>query len=215
MKPQRSGNKRASETSQMQVQHLGPQVGLPDRLRMTFRAVERHNLALTDAISSIAIGCNTVAAPFKTVSGGEVCQYYEWIKAAYDRAYVIRSRIHVQIINTTVADSVLACLSYDGDTTVSTNMNSLCELPHSKDKLIGYFAAGTNSATFTNSYSPMKFQGFAYNSPENASDGLSEPSNPYYYILSLQSVAAGTGNMSVKVTVEYDVELTERISPPP
>lgn len=215
MKLQKSNKKRASEHSQMQIQHLGPQVGLPDRLRLTVRAVERHNVALTDAISSIAIGCNTVAAPFITVSTGEVCQYYEWIKAAYDRAYVIRSRIHVQIINTTVSDSVLACLSFDGNTTISTNMNSLCELPHSQDKLIGYFAAGTNSATFTASYNPLKFQGFPYNSPENASDGLAEPTNPYYYILSLQSVAAGTGNMSVKVTVEYDVELTERISPPP
>lgn len=191
-----------------------PAVGLADRTRMTVRAATRYNIAHTGAIDSHAIGCNTPLVPFKSVTTGEVPNYITWMMQAYDMGYTVRSRIKVEITNSTVADSVLVALSFDGNTTVTSAIDTLAESRHAKSGMLSHYQGGRTHITLSNEYSPYKFQGFPYNSAANAFT-TTDPANPYYYILSVRSVAGGPGNVAVHVLVEYDIEFSELTSPAP
>lgn len=193
---------------------LGPRAGPADTCRMTVRMATRYNTDHTGAISSQAFGCNTPIAPCRTVTTGEVPSYLTWMRLAYDRGYVVTSRIRVQVINTTVADSLMVVLSHDGNTNVSTDIDVLAETRHARSGMVGYYSGGKNSIVFNDSYAPRKFQAMSWNSADNAFT-TGDPANPYFWLVSVQSVAGGVGNIAYSVSIEYDIEFAELTAPPP
>jgi len=204
-----------ANTSRQRDSVTVPRVGPTDTTRMTVRASCRFTEAVTSgSIFSYAIGCNTPITPFKTAQTGEVPSYLTWMKTAYDRGYTVRSRLRVEFINGTIADSLMCVQSYDGDTSVSTSIDTLAESRHAQSAVIGYYSGGKNAVTMYADYSPFKFQGFAYNSPDNAFTSA-DPPQPYYWIVSFRSLTGGVGNMTVMMTVEYDIEFAELTVPPP
>jgi len=191
-----------------------PGVGLPPKLRMKVRAVSNHAYAIAGSTVSHAIGCNTPITPFRTVTTTNVPAYIDWLHDAYENIYTVRAHITVELLNVTVADSVFTVLSYDSDTTVSTDIASLGEQRGSKSRVLGYFSAGSNKAVLSSEFRPEINLGIPYNSVNNLCT-TGDPADPYFWVISVKSAGGGTGNIAYRIIVDYDVEFDQLIAPTP
>jgi hypothetical protein len=149
-----------------------------------------------------------------TATTGEVPSYLGYLTQAYENLYVVRSRIHVELINSTVADSISVALGFDGNTAGATTINTLSETRDGVGKTIGYYSAGNNKAVLSSVFTPERFMSIPPNSVNNICVGGAPP-DQYYWILGMQSIAGGTGNLGARVVVEYDVVFTQLVAPPP
>lgn len=188
--------------------------GMPSRQRITLRAVANYSVAVATPIVSHAIGCNTPNQPFRTVSTTDTPGYLSWLQDAYEHCFTRASRIRIELINTTVGDSIFTVLSRDSDTTVSTNISDLAETRRAQSKVLGYFSAGTNMVRFTDEFRPYQALGVAWNSPDNKV-GVGDPALPYYWIVSVKTSGGGTGNVAYRVIVDYDLEFADLKAPAP
>lgn len=188
--------------------------GLPKIMSVTLRAASTWNLAYDGTFRTMGFGCNTPFSPFQTYTTAEVPSYIGYLTLAYEQCYVRASRIRVETINSTVADSISIALGKDGNLSGSHTLNSIGEQNGGRTSVIGYFSGGSNRGILVSDFRPGKDMGIPVNSPDNICTG-GNPPNPYFWILGLQSVAGGTGNVGFKVIVEYDLDFVQLVSPPP
>lgn len=174
-----------------------------------------HNLGHAGTLQSVGMCCNDPYRAFVNITTSEVPAYLAFMSQAYDNLYVVQSRVRAEVINSTVSDSILTVLSYDGTDTGTITINDAAESYNASARTIGYFSAGNNRAVHNGVYTPGRYQGVAPNSPDNICKGGAAPPNPYYYVLSVQTVAGGTGNIATHIEVEYDVCFTELKKPSP
>jgi len=205
--------KRADGNSSKVVLHRG--VGLPPRLGITLRASTAWNLNHAGTGQAFGITCNDPYRPFTTYTTTELPAYLTFLSQAYDQLYVIRSRVRVELINSTVADSLGTALGFDGNTGGTPTYEDVVESRDSQSRMIGYYTAGNNMAQYYSSYTPEKYQGVACNSPDNICKAGAAPPNPYYWIGAILSIAGGTGNVGARIVVEYDVVFAELKLPSP
>lgn len=189
-------------------------VGLPPVGRYTLKATSAYNLSTAGTRITHAVGCNTPFQPFRTVTTTVVPQYLTYLAQAWDRVYVRESRIKVEIVNTTVADSIFVVLSMDGNTSVATDINALADLRFSKSDTLGYFTGGNTKTVFTGVFKPQTHLGIPANSAENVCLG-GDPSDPYFWAITEEPSAATVGNLAYRVSVEYDLVFSELKSPAP
>lgn len=192
-----------------------PGVGMSEKLQCTLRASTVYNLAHTSAIKQAAVGCNTPYAPFRTETTSELPGYITFLNTAYDNVFVREARIVVEIVNSTVADSITTVLSYDADSSVSTDIKELSEQRYSKTQTLGYFSAGSNRTVHRGTFTPQGFLGINPNNSSNTCYGATDPADPYFWVISAKSVGGGEGNVAYRVTVEYDLEFSQLKSPQP
>lgn len=213
VKRQRKQQKLANSNSSKVVLHRG--VGLPPRLGTTLRASTAWNLNHAGTFQPFGVTCNDPYRPFATYTTAEIPAYLTYLSLAYDQVYVIRSRVHVELINSTVADSIATAIGFDGNTGGTPSYDNVAESREAQSRLVGYYTGGSNMVVFNSSYSPEKFQGVAPNSVDNICKAGAAPPNPYYWIAGIQSVAGGTGNVGARIIVEYDVVFAELKLPSP
>jgi len=189
-------------------------VGMPAVYRRTLRATSSYNQAVAGVIVSHAVGCNTPFQPFRSVTTSIVPQYLALLAGAYDRVYVERARIEVELVNSTMADAVFTVLSFDGNTTVSTDVNELSDYRYSQSKTLGYYSGGNTRVVFHSNFAPETHLGIPARSAENVCLG-GDPSDPYYWVVTVKPAAAATGNVVYKITVVYDLVFSELKGPTP
>jgi len=192
-----------------------PGIGLSEMLQCTLRASTVYNIALTTANKQVAIGCNTPYQPFRTETTTEKPGYMTYLNTAYENVYVREARIIAEVVNSTVADSITTVLSYDSETTVSTDIKELSEQRYAKTQTLGYFSAGSNRTVHRGTFTPQGFLGINPNNAANTCYGAADPADPYYWILSVKTVGGGEGNVAFRITVEYDLEFSQLKSPQP
>jgi len=205
--------KRGKSNSSRLVLHRG--VGLPPRLGTTLRASTAWNLNHAGTVQPFGVTCNDPYRPFATYTTAEIPSYLTFLSLAYDQVFVTHARVHIELVNSTVADSLATTLGFDGNTGGTPSYNDVAESRDAQSRLIGYYTAGNNMAAFNSDYSPEKYQGIAANSPDNICKAGAAPPNPYYWIAAVQSVAGGTGNVGARIIVEYDVVFAELKMPSP
>ena len=195
------------------VVHRG--VGLPPKFGVTLRGTTAWNLNHAGSFQPFGVTCNDPYRAFATYTTSEIPSYLTFLSLAYDQLYVVRSRVRIELVNSTVADSIATVLGFDGNTAGTPTYDNVAESRDAKSRLVGYYSAGNNMSVFNSSYTPVKYQGIAPNSPDNICKAGAAPPNPYYWIGGIQAVAGGTGNVAARVIVEYDVVFTELKMPPP
>jgi hypothetical protein len=205
--------KRGKSNSSKVTLHRG--VGLPPKFGTTLRASTAWNLNHAGTIQRFGVTCNDPYRPFATFTTAEIPAYLTYLSQAYDQVYVIRSRVHVELINSTVADSIAMTLGFDSDTAGTPAYNDIAESRDAQSRMVGYYTAGNNMTTFNSEYTSREYQGIPADSPDNICKAGVAPPNPYYWIAGLQSVAGGTGNVGARVIVEYDVVFAELKLPSP
>jgi hypothetical protein len=181
---------------------------------ISLRASTTWNINHAGSFQTFGVACNNPYQPFVTATTSELPSYLSYLSQAYENLYVRSSRIHVQLINSTVSDSISVALGFDGNTTGTTNINTLAETRDAVSNVIGYYSAGNNKFNMSSSFTPERYLSIAWNSPNNECEGAAPP-DPYYWILGLQSIAGGTGNVGARIVVEYDVEFAQLVAPPP
>lgn len=191
-----------------------PRWGFPSKLGMTLRASTSYNVAYAGTLVTHGVSCNNPFQPFITVTTTEVPSYLTFVSLAYDKIYVERATIRVEYVNSTVADSITTVLANDGTTSGVYTLNTLAESHDSQSRVIGYYSAGNNRADLHHQFTPQRYLGIAPNSADNMCNG-GAPANQYYWVVGMQSVAGGTGNVAIRIVVEYDVVCTELASPSP
>jgi len=205
--------KRGKSNSSKVTLHRG--VGLPPKFGTTLRASTAWNLNHAGTIQRFGVTCNDPYRPFATFTTAEIPAYLTYLSQAYDQVYVIRSRVHVELINSTVADSIAMTLGFDSDTAGTPAYNDIAESRDAQSRMVGYYTVGNNMTTFNSEYTSREYQGIPADSPDNICKAGVAPPNPYYWIAGLQSVAGGTGNVGARVIVEYDVVFAELKLPSP
>ena len=202
-----------SSNSSELVVHRG--VGMPPRLGITLRATTAWNLNHAGSFQPFGVTCNDPYRPFATYTTSEIPSYLTYLSLAYDQLYVLRSSVRIELINSTVSDSLATVLGFDSNTAGTPTYDNVAESRDAQSRLIGYYSAGNNMSVFNSSYTPTKYQGIAPNSPDNICKAGAAPPNPYYWIGGIQAVAGGTGNVATRIIVEYDVAFTELKMPSP
>jgi hypothetical protein len=192
-----------------------PGWGLTPKLGVTLRAASVWNINHAGSFQTYGVSCNNPYQPFITATTTEVPSYLSYLSLAYQRVYTVASRVTVELVNSTVADTIACAVAMDGDTVGTTNINTLSETRAAQCRSIGYYSGGSNRAVLRSSFSPRQYIGVPPSSPDNTCVVGAAPPNQYYWIVGLQSVAGGTGNVSARIVVEYDVVFSELISPPP
>jgi len=137
-----------------------------------------------------------------------------YLALAWDRVYVQESRIKVEVVNTTVADSVFMVLSMDGNTSSATDINELADLRFSKSGVLGYYTGGNTRVVFTGVFKPQTHLGIAANSANNVCLG-GDPADPYFWIITEEPASGTTGNLAYRISIEYDLVFSELKSPAP
>jgi len=192
-----------------------PGWGLTPKLGVTLRAATVWNINHAGSLQTYGVSCNNPYQPFVSATTTEVPSYLAYLSLAYERVYTVASRVTVELINSTVSDSIATALAMDGNTSGATSINTLSETRDAQCRTIGYFSAGSNRAVLRSSFTPRQFLAVPASSPDNTCLAGAAPPDQYFWIAGLQSVAGGTGNVSARIVVEYDVVFSELISPPP
>jgi hypothetical protein len=172
------------------------------------------NINHAGSFQMFGFSCNNPYQPCLTATTGEVPSYLSFLTQAYENLYVVQSRMHVELINSTVADSLSIALGFDGNTAGATTINTLAETRGAVSETIGYYSAGNNKAVLRSQFTPERYLSIPPNSVNNICVGGAPP-DQYYWILGMQSIAGGTGNLGARVVVEYDVVFTQLVAPPP
>lgn len=188
---------------------------MPPHFEVTLRASTAWNLNHAGSLQTAGVTCNDPYHPFVNYTTAEIPAYLTYLSQAYDQLYVVRSRIRVELVNSTVADSIATCLALDSNSAGLPTYDEQAESRDAQSRMIGYYSAGSNMAVFHGSYTPMRYQSIAANSPDNMCKAGAAPPNPYYWITSIRSVAGGTGNVAARIMVEYDVAFAELKQPSP
>lgn len=186
-------------------------VGMPKRFQTTLRTVFSGNLAATGTSNTLGFGCNTPNQPIRAVAD-EKPGYWARLYALYDRAYTLRSRIRVEVVNVTVNDGVRVVLSHDSTNVTSSVINDLAEKEGATEKMLGHFSGGRVLFDATHEWNPAGFISVRPDSTANTVAG-GDPPDPYFWILAYQTAAGGTGNMVYKVVIEHEVVFSELTFP--
>ncbi len=213
MAKKRSASGKRQGRRRLEVARL-PGWGLPPHLGVTLRVSSAWNINHAGALQTFGVSCNNPYQPFITATTSEVPAYLSYLSTAYDNLYTVRSRIRVEMINSTVGDSLTTVLAYDGNTSGTLNVNNLCESRDAKALTIGYYTGGSNKSVLTGEFTPERYLSIPPSSVNNICVGGAPP-DPYYWIVGLQSIAGGTGNVGTRIVVEYDVVFTQLAQPPP
>lgn len=190
-------------------------IGPPHSCPITLRVSSQYNANHAGTLQTFGFVCNYPASPFSTFTTSEAPSYLAWMSVAYESVYTRAARIHINVINSTVADSLQLVIAKDGNTAGSHTINSLGEMRDSVSKLVGYYTGGSNQVSLTSHFTPGGDMGISAKSPDNISIAGAAPPNPYNWILGLQSVAGGTGNVAIRVMIEFDLEFVQLVSPAP
>jgi hypothetical protein len=191
-----------------------PGWGLPPHLGCKLKMSTTWNINHAGTFQTFGFSCNNPYQPCQTATTDEVPSYIGFLTQAYENLYVVRSKIRVELINSTVADSISVALGYDGNTAGATTINTLSETRDARGTTVGYYSAGNNKAVLSSQFTPERFLSIPPNSVNNICVGDAPP-DQYYWVLGLQSIAGGTGNVGARVVVEYDVVFTQLVAPPP
>jgi len=165
-------------------------------------------------IASQAFSCNNPYQPSITVNTTANPQFMTLLASAYDRVYVKRSWIVVQVVNSTMADALAVVLSYDGNPVVSSDIDELAETNYAQSRFLGYFSGGNTTTTFAESFTPERNLGIPANSAENVCLG-GTPADAMYWIVSVKPLAASTGNVAYRVKIAYELVFSELKAPTP
>jgi len=136
------------------------------------------------------------------------------IAAAYDRVYVERAHITVELVNSTMADAVFTVLYCDGNTSVTTDINEAACTRFAQSHTLGYYTGGDTKVVFRSVFTPERNLGIPAKSAENVCLG-GDPSDPYFWVISVKPSAGVTGNVAYKIRVEYDLVFSELKAPTP
>jgi hypothetical protein len=206
--------KRKANESNSKVS-LPRKIGLPPKMRITLRATTAWNLNHAGAFQPAGVTCNDPYRAFATYTTAEIPAYLTYLSQAYDQLYVSSARLRVEMVNSTVADSIAITLGFDSNTAGTPTFDNVAESRDAQSRMIGYYSAGNNRAVFQGTYTPERYQGISANSPDNICKAGAAPPNPYYWIAGIQSVAGGTGNVGARFVVEYDCVFAELKQPSP
>jgi len=187
---------------------------MPAVFRVSLRATSTYSTNIVGVQQSFAVGCNTPFQPFRTVTTSIVPQYMAFLGTAYDRVYVERAYIRVEVVNSTMPDAVYVVLSYDGNTTASTDINELADARYAQSHTLGYYSGGDTHTAFTAEFTPERLLGIPASSSENVCLG-GDPIDPMFWVLSIKPAAATTGNVAFKINVVYDLVFSELKMPAP
>lgn len=190
-------------------------VGPPHKMPITLKVSSQYNANHAGTLQTFGFVCNYPASPFSSFTTSEAPSYLAWMSIAYEQCYTRAARITINVINSTVADTLQLVLAKDGNTTGAHTINSLGEMRDSVSKLTGYYTGGSNQVALTSHFSPGGDMGIQASSPDNISVSGAAPPNPYNWVLGLQSVAGGTGNVAIRVMIEFDLEFIQLVSPAP
>lgn len=188
--------------------------GMPDTFHIVLRASSSWNLNHAGTLNTMGFGCNTPFSPYYTYTLAEAPSYLTWLTNTYDTCYTKRSRIHVELVNSNVNDSLTVALGYESDLTGTPTINEIAESHGAKSSVVGHYSGGANRTKLMSHFTPMELMRVPYNSPLNLCASGSPP-NPYYWILGVKSIAGGSGNIGIKVIVEYDLEFAQLAKPAP
>lgn len=206
-------DKRGKSNSSIVVLHKG--VGLPPRLRTTLRVNATWNINHAGTSQTFGFTCNDPYRPCITFTTLEIPAYLTFLSQAYDRLFVISARIHLELINSNIVDSIATTMGYDSNLTGTPVFDNVAESRDAQSHSIGHFSGGSNKVSFNMRYTPEKYQALPHNSPDNICVAGAGPPNPYYWICAIQSIAGGSGNVGARVTIEYDTEFAELKLPSP
>jgi len=206
---QRGGNR--GTVADAMVVHRG--IGMPRQFRTKVRMVTTGVASITGTATILGYGCNTPGQPCRSTTTTEVPAYFTKLAGLYDRVYTLSSRITVQTVNTTVADSVQVVLSNDGNIIVPGSMLELMERTGARSSVLGYYTGGSTAWSASSGWTPRPFIGVSPDSPDNTSVGSADPPNPYFWVLAMQSLGGGTGNLAYKAIIEYDLVFHELTNP--
>ncbi len=187
--------------------------GMPLRLRTKLRFVKTYISAVTGLLQSTLFGCNTPVQPSRTVGTTDKPLYWTKLVSTYDKCYTVGSSIKVTFCNVTTADGVVVVLSTDNNSVSSTSLDELRERVDSKSGVLGYYTGGTTTWSATHHWEPKPYLGVAANSTNNISGSLTDPPDPYFWVLSLATTGGGTGNVAVTVEIEYDLVFFDLATP--
>lgn len=204
---------RGSHQQTTQIVRL-PRWGLPPQLGVTLKVSSLYNVSSAGSLIAHAISCNNPFQPFVTTTTSEVPAYLTYLSLAYQQLYVERANVRIEVVNSTVPDSVSTVLAIDGTPGGGHTMNTLAESLDSQARVIGYYTAGNNRAVLQHQFTPQRYLSIPPNSADNMCTG-GPPIDEYFWILGMQPISAGSGNIGVRIVVEYDVVLTEFVTPSP
>lgn len=207
-------SKRSTSGNGGRNQFGSTKVGMPSVYRRTLVATSTYNTAVAGVQVSQTVGCNTPFQPFRTVTTSIVPQYLATLSSIYDRTYVERARIEVELVNATLADAVFTVLSHDGNSTVSTDINELSDYRYSQSKTLGYYSGGNVKAIYRSEFTPERHLGIPAIAAENVCLGT-DPSDPYFWCITVKPSAGATGNVAYKIRVVYDLVFSELKGPTP
>jgi hypothetical protein len=188
---------------------------MPKDFGITVRAVSAWNLNHAGSLQTPGFGCNTPYNPFLTFTTSEQPAYVTWLQQCYANYYTVKSHIKVELINSTVADTVMVALGKDGNISGTHTYNEVAEQYGAVSGAVGHYTGGSNRLILQSSFKPMVDLGVPASNSKNVGDTGSDPSDPYNWILAIQAIAGGTGNIAAKVTVEYDLVFSQLESPSP
>jgi hypothetical protein len=190
-------------------------IGPGHTMAVTLCVSSQYNATHAGTLQTFGFATNYPAGPFQSFTTSEKPSYIDWLTLAYEAVYTRASRITVTAINSTVPDSIQFVLAKDGNTLGSHTINSLGEMRDSRSALAGYYTGGSNQVVLRSQFTPRGDMGIIPSSPDNICTLGAAPPNPYFWILGQQAVGAGTGNVALKIEIQYDLEFVQLISPAP
>jgi len=199
----------------VRIPQVPKSIGMPPTFSLPLGITTSYSVNVPGVIASQIFSCNRYVQPSGTVNTSATCSYASYLGLAYERGYVRQSWISVEVVNATMADALSVVLSFDSNSSVSTDIDQLAEGRYSQSCTLGYYSGGNTVATFNSHFTPEKHLGIPCTSSENAVVAGAGPVEEYFWCVSVKPTAAATGNVSYRVKVVYDVIFTELKAPSP
>lgn len=188
--------------------------GMPPSLpvKMNFRQFSTGTIT-AGAIQTRSYSCNSIFTPSVTIDTTHRPLYYSTYSGLYTYYNVVQSEIRVTLTNTAVtADGVILVLSWDSDTTVSTNVDVLAALETAKSSIVGASGGTSVSRRLTHMFTPRKYMDVDYDNAANGAVFGNNPGDQFYWTVSANTAGASNGTFALDVEIDYYVVLSETIS---
>lgn len=187
--------------------------GFPNSITTKLRYCSNYSYtSTTGAVTSYILRANGIFDPDYSNVGHQPL-YRDTYAGIYDYFVVLGSKIHVEFISESATVGFVVGICASDTPTISTTLDTLCEMNNSVSKLIG--SVNTPGTSLFMTYSPQENLG------AQGEDDLSmltpvgsDPSTSQYYGVFIAAAdSVSTAKCTIKTTIEYTVKFSTLSKP--
>jgi hypothetical protein len=190
-----------------------PNIGFPDKIIANLRYHDFRSISSTSgAVSNVGFMWNSTYDPDVTFAGHQPL-YRDTLAAIYDQYAVISAKARIKFINTSTVPFYVGALT-DDDTSISTNVDTLCEQTHGVHTILPPMTGSLSSHTFNLNWNCMKILGIDPFASESYKTLVgSNPTEQSLLFAWAATADASTASLYFDIEMEFEVLWTELSTP--